>query len=182
MRTKQKVDICHGPDAARILGELAARGPLGGILCPMPVYIWKKNPWKKQESNLYLGHLNLLLGSYARQLHKEVPNAYAALHAQLSRYLTARLLAAPIQNAPSYGETHDSLFVADNAVTLQSLFLNDRLARTNASARLRQQWVAFVTTKGSRADGLPYSEFTGRRPPRGCANSWIAKYGATEVV
>lgn len=165
---------------SRLLTENALQAMLGVSTSPFE-NVRDTSAWEKQESNLYLSHLNMLLGSYSRQVPQGEPNAYAALHAQLSRYLTARLLAAPTRNAPSYGETPDSLWVADNAVTLQSLFLHDRLARTNASARLRQQWVAFVTTKGARADGLPFSELTGRRPPRGCANSWIAKYGATAM-
>ena len=37
-RTRQKVDVCHGPDTARALGEVAASGPRGGVLGPMPIY------------------------------------------------------------------------------------------------------------------------------------------------
>lgn len=145
-------------------------------LCPFET-IRDTSAWARRDDNLYLSHLNLVLGCYAKQLPAHHVNLYAPLYDQLSRYLTARLQSAPTRNAPSYGAT-DELWVADNAVTLQSLFVHDALASSTASATLRRQWVQFIETTGSHKIGLPFSELTAQRLPRGCANAWIGKYAA----
>ena len=150
---------------------------LSPALCPFET-VGDTTAWARREENLYLSHLNLLLGSYTQQLAPRQANPYAPLYDRLSRYLTRRLQAAPTRNAPSYGATPDSLWVADNAVTLQSLYLYDALASSPATAPLRQQWVQYLETTGSTTQGLPFSELTTRRPPRGCANAWIGKYAA----
>ncbi|SFQ48665.1 hypothetical protein SAMN04515668_2506 [Hymenobacter arizonensis] len=164
-------------DEARQLTENALLALISPEGCPFE-NIRDTVAWRRRDDNLYLSHLNLLLGSYTQQLRADQANPYTQLHAQLSRHLAARLQAAPTRNAPSYGTTPDSLWVADNAVTLQSLFLRDALCSTAGSASLQRQWIHFIDSTGSTAKGLPFSELTRRRPPRGCANAWIGKYAA----
>ena len=70
----------------RHLTENALQAMLGASSSPFE-NVRDTAAWNKGENNLYLSHLNLLLGSYAQQVPAGKCNAYAPLHAQLSRYL-----------------------------------------------------------------------------------------------
>ena len=122
----------------------------------------------------------MVLGCYVPAAASSAAEArYARLHGQISRYLAARLAAAPSGNLPSYGDTlRDTLWVADNAVTIHSLWLYDQTQRRALSAAAKRRWLQLMLISDSAGLGLPYSELTARRPPRGCAMSWLAKYMA----
>lgn len=136
--------------------------------------------WATREHNLYLSHLNVVLGSYARQcsspLISQTPNKYQTLNSQLTRYLTQRLAIAPGHNAPSYGDNGGMLWVADNAVTLHSIYLHAKAASPPKDRLLGQEWVQSLQQTATHPSGLPLSELCERVEPRGCANAWMAKY------
>ena len=128
-------------------------------------------------SNLYLSHLNILLGSYQRLTGSA---KYHELHSEISGYLARHLLASPTGNVRSYASMRE-VWPADNAATLHSLYLYDRLNNTGLSSEPVRKWLAFMTSSGADSKtGLPMSELTGitrySRYPRGCALSWTVKY------
>lgn len=86
-------------------------------------------------SVLYLGHLNLLLGSL-RQL--QPANAYTKLHDQLTGALYRRYLCEPSGCLESYAGLR---WVPDNTVALASLALHSQLTGSPYAAAA-QQWVA----------------------------------------
>ena len=70
---------------------------------------------------------------------------------------------------------------ADQATTLYSLALYDRVTGATLSRRPVAAWLAYIVRRGaSKRWRLPLSEVTGRagawRHPRGCALSWTVRY------
>ena len=129
------------------------------------------------HNNLYLSHLNILLGSYQRLTGSD---RYHGLHSEISCYLAQHLLASPTGNIRSYASMKE-VWPADNAATLYSLYLYGRLNNSGLHKQPVQNWLAFMAAGGTDpATGLHKSELTGitrySRYPRGCALSWTAKY------
>ncbi len=124
---------------------------------------------------LLLTHVNLTLGARDRLGGCADPR----LHAALSKRLAAMSLADQYAIAPSYGAFPDR-WPADQSATLASLGRHDA---AHGSALLPRPLAAFravMTTKAAQPGGLPRSELARARRsskhPRGCANSFIARY------
>ncbi|MDU0369606.1 hypothetical protein ACFPAF_04300 [Hymenobacter endophyticus] len=150
--------------------------------CPFE-NVFDTTAWATREHNLYLSHLNVVLGCYAR-LGTASPTAqprlrYQQLHDQLTRYLIRRLSAALGHNAPSYGDNGGMLWVADNAVTLHSIYLHNTATPPRAATLLSEEWVRHLLRTATHPSGLPLSELCDQVEPRGCANAWMAKYVRT---
>lgn len=170
------------PDArlqSQQLIEQAVQALLSPEICPF-VDATDSTAWATREENLYLSHLNVALGSYARiAAPSPVTERYAGLQRQLSHYLDHRMATAPSGNIPSYGGVYlDTLWTADNAVMLHSLWLYHHRAEPARAAAPGQNWLHRLEAAHALSNGLPYSELRARRPPRGCATSWLTKYMA----
>ena len=72
--TRQKVDVYHGSDTARALEEVAASGPRGGVLGPMPVYSGTTAP------------VDCLCGRLSTSVAMPVPTAASSAGVALSDY------------------------------------------------------------------------------------------------
>jgi hypothetical protein len=129
------------------------------------------------NNNLYLSHLNILLGSYQRLTGSD---KYHDLHSRISTYLAQHLLESPAGNIRSYPGMKE-VWPADNAATLHSLWLYDRLNKTGLHVKPARNWLAFMSAGGTdpktrlhRSELLGITRYS--RYPRGCALSWSAKY------
>lgn len=130
-----------------------------------------------EAEGLYLSHLNVILGAYQRL---SGDRKYFQLNKTISQHLAQKILNEPYHNIRSYNKVTDR-WPADNAVTLNSLYLFDRNNHTQISELPIKKWLDYMETKGSEpTTKLHYSELTGvekySRYPRGCALSWTTKY------
>ena len=135
------------------------------------------NPGEWGEENLYLSHLNVILGAYQRLTGKD---SYLALNRLISEHLSQKMLAEPTRNLYSYG-SYGHRWPADNTVTLYSLWLFDQNNQTQLSQSPIQAWQKYMDQQATDTKTrLHYSELVGIEAyssyPRGCALSWSAHY------
>ncbi|MFO0722662.1 MAG: hypothetical protein U1E65_02685 [Myxococcota bacterium] len=127
------------------------------------------------EDGLYLSHLNLMFGAYARAVPDQ---RHRVAHQRLSRHLAAASLASRTAHIASYPGVA-LRWPADQAVTLASLTRADRALHTDLAEGPRAAWDR-VMVEHRTPSGLPPSEITGRSRtssyPRGCALAWTVRY------
>jgi hypothetical protein len=160
---------------ARTLIEETVRRALSAEVSPSPQFLEEPKGWSR--GNLYLSHLNLILGAYRAA---GGDGRYDALHGRLSRYLSEASLREPDFTLASFGGADK--WPADQAATLASLYAYDRAHGSRLSEKPIRGWLDFMKTKMTDPVlGLHDSHFSadGRpSPPRGCALSWSAQYMA----
>lgn len=130
------------------------------------------------DYNMYFSHLNLVLGC-----HRAVSGdtAYDALARRVSEHLAARSLRDGDFHAPSFNYLYK--WPADQAVTLCSLYLYDRIHRTRLAEQPIAGWKRHMAEQATDPEtGLPWSAITTdlayAKIPRGCALSWTCLYAA----
>lgn len=110
------------------------------------------------DHNLYLSHLNLILGVYR---HISDDATYDALHELVSRHLQQRSLADGDYHARSYplpegsakgAKTHK--WPADQSVLLASLYLYDKTRKQRLSERPIQGWLKLMESSYTDKQGL----------------------------
>jgi len=149
---------------------------LKGTITPFRVL---EQPGLWNEYNLYLTHLNIILGKYLGMTdHCE----YHLLNSRICDYLAEKIVTHPYMNIKSY-PNHPELWPADNAATLYSLYLYDVNFGTNISAQPIRAWLDYMDQDGlDETTGLHLSELTGMHEysqyARGCAMSMTVKYMA----
>ena len=128
------------------------------------------------EHGLYLAHLGITLGAYARLVgdgqHDEV-------HRRVARRLLELSVGDPQLHAPSFaGDPHR--WPADQAVVLRALQLYDETRNSQLHTVPLMAWLAVMETHRDPATGLYISELTGADDssalPRGCATTWTVRY------
>jgi hypothetical protein len=130
------------------------------------------------DSNLYLSHVNLVLG--ARRLITK-NEAYDDLHQRLTTHLVRKSLADGDGHARSYERS--AKFPADQSATLASIYLYDLCHGTRLSERPVARWLAYMKSQAThRPSGLHRSSLSPSyhhaKLPRGCALSWTTLYMA----
>ncbi|MFZ5470644.1 MAG: hypothetical protein ACOZIN_14520 [Myxococcota bacterium] len=135
-----------------------------------------KSPLAEEPQGLWLSHLNLILGARDRL----GGCADAALHAAIARTLLERSLVDSTRHVASYSN-QNFRWPADQAATLASLARYDRGHGTTLHAEPFLAWRQWVERHAFDDElGLPWSEATGKakgaRHPRGCAQSFSARY------
>jgi len=128
------------------------------------------------DHNLYLSHLNLILGC---RRHIVGDTRYDRIHGRISRHLAAQSLADGDYHARSYPDSPK--FPADQAVTLASLYVYDMCHGTARSRELIPGWLRYMSAEAAHPEtGLHRSSITPSFPdsriPRGCALSWTCLY------
>jgi hypothetical protein len=128
-------------------------------------------------NNLYLTHLSILLASYQ---HISSTSTYRAFHTAIAYYLAHHLEASKQGNIRSYSQMRE-IWPADNAATLYSLLVYDRINGTSLHQKAVEKWLNYMAHQGTdKKTGLYISELTGcteySNVPRGCSLSWIITY------
>lgn len=130
------------------------------------------------DHNLYLSHLNLILGCRRKIIGDET---HDSLHARISDHLARKSVGSGVGHARSYPGS--ARFPADQSVTLASLALYDSCHGTSLSGRPIVLWLNVM--KGRATDPRTKlhkssisSSYPNARLPRGCALSWTALYMA----
>jgi hypothetical protein len=129
------------------------------------------------HNNLYLTHLGIILASY-QKISGSV--TYHPLHSTIAMYLAMHLQYSSSGNIRSYAQMRE-IWPADNAATLYSLLLYDRLNATHLHEGPARKWLNYMAKQGTdpKTD-LYVSELTGctgySNVPRGCSLSWIVRY------
>jgi len=119
---------------------------------------------------IYLGHLNLMLGSYKKV--SDNPK-YNDLHTDITRHLSSSIIESQFHNIESYP---GFIWPADNSIAVASIELYDQLNRTNYS--VSNEWTTWITNNFlDEKTGLMKSQIdpsTGESldGPRGCSLAW----------
>lgn len=154
----------------------------------------RTSPYKKRvdeveklgEHNLYLSHLNLILG-IARHISGDT--THDTLHERLTRHLLKATRQGGDWHARSYPRPAHLKerelaykWPADQSVTLLSLYLYDITRKEKVSREPIRKWLATMNQEDHRDAklGLPKSALDPKvdyaRFPRGCALSWTVLY------
>ncbi|MCP4675735.1 MAG: hypothetical protein GY854_09565 [Deltaproteobacteria bacterium] len=146
----------------------------------------KVSPYKKNlehvrrfgDHNLYLSHVNLILGA-RRRITEDTK--FDKLHRRITRHLAKRSTARANAHASSYPGS--ARFPADQTVTLASLYLYDLCHQTDLSKQPVRRWLDYMKLKAThKKTGLYRSSlsrsFKNSKLPRGCALSWSTLYMA----
>jgi hypothetical protein len=169
-----QLDASRRVEALSLIEETIRRA-LSAEVAPSSKFLEEPKGWGR--GNLYLSHLNLILGAYRAA---GGDGRFDALHGRLSRYLSEASAREPDFTLASFGGADK--WPADQAVTLDSLYAYDRAHGTHLSDKPIRGWLDFMKAKMTDPElGLHDSHFTaGGRPsrPRGCALSWSALYMA----
>ncbi len=125
---------------------------------------------------LYLAHLGITLGAYARLVGD---GQYDEVHGRIAHQLADLSLGDPFFNAPSFaGDAHR--WPADQAVVLRALHLYDQARETQLHVAPLEAWVEVMERHRDPETGLYVSELTGADTsspsPRGCALTWTVRY------
>ena len=133
--------------------------------------------YDKKTENIYLMHLNIVLGAY-QFLSKN--GKYETLNARISQYLAKQIMESKNANLLSYN-AFDTKWTGDNAVTLYAIYLYDKNYNQKISPKPIQKWLDFTLQKSIATDTqLPYSEITDNdmyyKIPRGSSLSWTVMY------
>ena len=140
---------------------------------------YKKAPediQKLGDNNLYLSHLNLILGASCTVSKQPF---HDKLHRRITEHLVKRSLAHESGVARSYPQY--PRFPADQAATLASLYLYDSCYGTTLAEKPIARWLGYMRAHASnKKTGLHISSvssgFPDSRLPRGCALSWTILY------
>ncbi|MBA2662847.1 MAG: hypothetical protein H0U74_11160 [Bradymonadaceae bacterium] len=166
------------PDRGEELGPLTAEIARRALMLAP----YKSDPRDVKDlgqHNLYHSHLNLILG-----IHRHVSSSkeHDTLHRRLSRHLSAMSLADGDFHARSYASFASGKWPADQAVTLASLHLYDRIHRTSLSKAPIRGWLGEMAKRTDAAHGLHHSALFKTlwyaEIPRGCGLSWTILYMA----
>lgn len=129
------------------------------------------------EQGVYLGHLNVVLGSYQAITGR---TDYSTLNRRISHHLARLILSDSRSQIVPYVKSK-ACWPADTVAALYSLYLYDRTNRTTLGKKPLEQWLTYMTQKGTDPEsGLHYSDVSRTLPywkyPRGCALSWTTHY------
>jgi hypothetical protein len=119
---------------------------------------------------IYLGHLNLMLGSYKKTSNDP---KYDGLHTEITEHLSTSIKESPFHNIESYP---GFIWPADNSVAVASIELYDQLHETNYS--VSEEWTSWINNNFlDEKTGLMNSQMnpsTGESldGPRGCSLAW----------
>ncbi len=169
-----RLDSSRRDEVIPLLDEIARRA-MSPYVAPFPRFVERPAYWKKE--NLYLSHLNLILGAYRAAGGDQ---RYDALHNRISGHLSRAILQEPDFILESYGG--GDKWPADQTATLCSLYLYDRIHGTQLSRRPISGWLAFMKIKMTDPVLGVHESYLSPDPnlriPRGCALSWSSLYMA----
>ena len=131
-----------------------------------------------KKENLYLSHLNLILGTY-RVAGGD--NRFDELRqADIPEHLSDAILKEPDYTLESFGG--GDKWPADQTPTLLSLYLYDKVHGTSLSRKPIAGWLAFMKDKMTDPTLKVHESYFSSQPiqrrPRGCALSWSSLYMA----
>lgn len=141
MRDMALADPSFKPQAVRYMRlaieEMMRRRTYGYIVGRYGNPFDEKVPLK--DNALYLGHLNVMLGSY-RKLSGD--GRFDKVHHRISKALFENVMASPTGNIESYPS---EVWPCDNAFVMASLKYHDDVFKTHYSVA-RRRWIAFYRT------------------------------------